>query len=229
MGAGASSPALSHRSLNCRDATTVEFINTTDQTVTTTWLDYRGAPRVYAVLAPGERVRQLTFTAHPWIFVAEDPHAQPCVVDDQLVYYPPLAPEGSAPVQALICPASPLPWSQAHHLCFPPDFRAGAAALLCCHRRLSAPPHAGQQQLGKWRQPWRQHLAWLRRLCPAAHACYMQLGADAEPAARGLAAQDAAAAATRDQGYNLGDLPKVGKCAERVANILLHQLLKSEA
>jgi hypothetical protein len=62
MGAGASTQIHEHRSLNCHDATIVEFVNTTDREVTTTWLDYTGQPLAYFTLAPGGRVRQPTFT-----------------------------------------------------------------------------------------------------------------------------------------------------------------------
>jgi hypothetical protein len=211
MGTTTSTPSHSpHRSLNCRCPTVVEWVNTTAYSVTTTWLNYDGRLTPYPVVAPGQRYRQPTFTAHPWIFVTNDPEGRPCVVDDMPVFYAPLA-AGSVPVQAVIRPASSLQWSQADHLCFPAPFLAQTAALLCCHHRLSAPlthtSHKAAKQQPVWQQPWRQQLAWLRRFRPGRPVNHVQL--DASPDAHGLAPQDAAAAAMQPRESNLGDLPKV--------------------
>ncbi|KAL4860094.1 von Hippel-Lindau disease tumor suppressor [Chlorella vulgaris] len=170
MGASASrtSPVSGHRSLNCHHATDVEFVNCTDCTVTTTWLDYSGMPRAYYTLGPGAAVRQPTFGAHPWVFESDDSE-QTCVVDNQPVFYPPVAPLGAPATQACIRIASPLPWSPAHHLQFPAAFRAEVAALLLCHRRLQLPPptapasHVHLPPQGCWL--WQQQ-QWLLGKCP---------------------------------------------------------------
>ena len=172
MGAGASRAELPrHRSLDCRHQTVVEFVNGTEHTVHTYWINYAGAEKRYFSLAPGATVQQPTYTSHPWSFAA--PNAPPgtlCVVQNQTVFYPPLgAPALPRPLGRIECAGS-LPWSPAHHPQFPPAFRSLAVALLCCHHRLSArppdaashacegiapPPKQRQRRQGRWLALWR--------------------------------------------------------------------------
>lgn len=141
MGASASRPEPpAHRSLNCRTATVVEFLNDTPFTVAILWIDYSGGERRYFSLPPGGWVRQPTFTAHPWRFAPLEDPAALCVVADQAIFYPPPLPEGREPAQVHIHLAAPLPWCPAAHATFPPAFRAQAAALLACWHRLASAP-----------------------------------------------------------------------------------------
>jgi uncharacterized protein (TIGR03437 family) len=54
-------------SLNANTPTTVEFVNTTAQTVLVYWLDYVGVRELYHTLAPGTSFVQATFYTHPWM------------------------------------------------------------------------------------------------------------------------------------------------------------------
>jgi hypothetical protein len=212
MGANASrtSPVSGHRSLNCHHATDVEFVNCTDFTVTTTWLDYSGMPRAYYTLGPGASVRQPTFGAHPWVFESDDTE-QTCVVDNQPVFYPPVAPLGAPATQACIRIASPLPWSPAHHLQFHAAFRAEVAALLLCHRRLQLLPqtapasHMHLPPQGCWL--WQQQ-QWLLGKCPE---LVKQLARDSGLLlpAPSLVSSYASVSTLQQQHPGLGDLPKV--------------------
>ena len=140
MGAGASrAEGPCHRSLDANHATVVEYVNCTDYTVHTYWISYAGAEKRYSCLAPGASVQQPTFTSHPWTFAA--PNAPPgtlCVVQSQVVFYPPLGAPGLPPPQARIECAGSLPW-------YPPPppqntpprwlLRCSAATAACrlCH------------------------------------------------------------------------------------------------
>lgn len=260
MGASASRPDPSHRSLNCRVPTLVEFVNDTGLVVQTVrgggrgrggsaplhrcppsraqdprahppqlvdtrpvshlpqvWLNYQGGERVYFALAPGARVRQPTFTTHPWRFQATDEPGTLCVVADQAIFYPPpRAQPDAAPPQAHIVLASSLPWSPRTHAAFPDAFRLEAATLLCCHHRLqhtayssgaaargtaaaglSAVQQQQQQQQVCGLQGW---LACLPHLSSGGRS---RPGTPCSPSAVGCAAQ--AAGPTK----SLGDLPQV--------------------
>lgn len=140
MGAGASREELPrHRSLNCRIPTVIEFLNGTPHTVCTVWLDYNGGERRYFTLKPGDRVRQPSFTSHPWSFVAPDVPDALCVVQDQAFFYGPPVPQGGQPQLACITLARSIRWCPAHHPQFPPDWHPTVAVLLCCHHRLAQP------------------------------------------------------------------------------------------
>jgi uncharacterized protein (TIGR03437 family) len=54
-------------SVNGNTTTTIEFVNTTAQTVLVYWLDYGGARVLYQTLAPGTSFLQGTFLTHPWL------------------------------------------------------------------------------------------------------------------------------------------------------------------
>ncbi|KAL4434175.1 hypothetical protein ABPG75_000616 [Micractinium tetrahymenae] len=203
MGASGSRPAT-HRSLNCRTATMVEFCNDTQHEVETLWLGYDGAERRYYTLQPGQRVRQPTYTAHPWVFrvfrVPGAPSEQLVVQDQAVLYVPPLLPGLDKPaVEAHIRAVAGVAWSPASHAAFPPDFRAAAAALLCCHRQLvggissgAAPEGAsGPERQGGW-------LRWLSRQLS---------GQGASPRKRAEVAQGAPQR-QKHPCCCLGDLPK---------------------
>ena len=210
MGAGASrAEGPCHRSLDANHATVVEYVNCTDYTVHTYWISYAGAEKRYSCLAPGASVQQPTFTSHPWTFAA--PNAPPgtlCVVQSQVVFYPPLGAPGLPPPQARIECAGSLPWSPAHHPQFPPTFRTLAVALLCCHRRLSALPlasgaaaarHANGGPAPPSRRRQRQQGRCLALCCPS------------PPAPAAAAADDGEAAAGAgglSTAQHLGSLPK---------------------
>ena len=207
MGASGSKAGRGHRSLNCRTATVVEFENATDRPVCTVWLGYNGTARRYFTLQPGQRVRQPTFTAHPWTFGPGDDSdssssssSTPLVVDDQTVFYTPPLPAGDAPlpVRARITTAVPLGWTPATHAHFPPAFRAQAAALLRCHRRLASSSGATAPGGDAVQQGCPQ---WLRRL-----GCTLS----AAQAKSSCAAADVPVAGARGEARcQLGHLPKV--------------------
>lgn len=193
-----------HRSLNCRHPSVAEFVNETPLTVCTVWLDYTGGQRRYYTLPPGARVRQPTFTAHPWAFVAIDDPGAVCVVDNQAVWYPPPPPAaqqqqqeggaGSAVQVARIRLARTLCWSPAQHLLFPSEWHEIAATLMLCHHRLAgqgsggrpAAPPPQQEQQQDWCVPGL--LARLRRLSsgippsPRATAATAPASTPAQPA-----------------------------------------------
>ncbi|PSC75987.1 von Hippel-Lindau disease tumor suppressor [Micractinium conductrix] len=206
MGASGSKAGRGHRSLNCRTATVVEFENATDRPVCTVWLGYNGTARRYFTLQPGQRVRQPTFTAHPWTFGPGDDSdssssssSTPLVVDDQTVFYTPPLPAGDAPlpVRARITTAVPLGWTPATHAHFPPAFRAQAAALLRCHRRLASSSGATAPGGDAVQQGCPQ---WLRRL-----GCTLS----AAQAKSSCAAADVPVAGARGEARcQLGHLPK---------------------
>lgn len=214
MGAGASKAEPRHRSLNCRTASIIEFVNDTDEEVQTVWLGYDGTERLYYTLRPGQRVRQPTFTAHPWLFRSSGAPDTQLVVQHQAVFYaPPPPPAADAPpCEAHITVAVGVPWCPSTHAAFPPAFRAGTAALLCCHRRLaSSRPNAGRGNTAA--SPGR---CWLRRLGRT-------LSGQLEQAVASVGPQAAAptSAAGMEQGSCLGDLPKasslcMGKVLARV-------------
>ncbi len=56
------------RSRNSGVSIQVRFVNGTRSQRTVMWLDYRGQPKQYRRLSPGESYVQQTFAGHPWMF-----------------------------------------------------------------------------------------------------------------------------------------------------------------
>ncbi|KAL4430138.1 hypothetical protein ABPG77_004920 [Micractinium sp. CCAP 211/92] len=198
MGASASFPAT-HRSLNCRTATVVDFCNETQHEVETLWLGYDGSETQYCKLQPGQRVRQPTFTAHPWVFRVPGSPSKQLVVQDQAVFYaPPATRQDELAVEARISCARGMAWSPASHAAFPPGFRAATATLLCCHHRLAAcrPDSTARDAASKSGQCGR----WLCRLS----RLLLEQGTSFRMRAEG----PQAAPRHQQQACCLGDLPK---------------------
>ena len=218
-----------HRSLNCRHPCVAEFVNDTPLTVQTVWLDYSGGERRYYTLAPGARVRQPTFSAHPWRFAAPDERDAVCVVDDQAVWYPPPPPaatqqqeqqqeqqggagSGASARVARIRLARPLPWSPEQHPLFPPEWHGVVAALLLCHHRLAvqgsgcSPAAARKEQQQDWCLPG---------LLAAAGAGLRRLssGMPASPSAAAAGVTSPLLAPLPANATHLGHLPRVSRTA----------------
>jgi len=56
------------RSRNSNQPVRVRFINRTSGQRSVMWIDYRGRPKQYKRLAPGQSYVQQTFAGHPWMF-----------------------------------------------------------------------------------------------------------------------------------------------------------------
>ena len=61
-------PKVAVRSETADVSVTLHVHNTTTLAVGVYWLDYAGAPQLYAKLRPGERFSQSTYAGHPWCF-----------------------------------------------------------------------------------------------------------------------------------------------------------------
>lgn len=53
---------------NSREKTKVRFENTRDEEINVFWIDYKGNPKHYKTLRPGETLSQNTYVSHPWVF-----------------------------------------------------------------------------------------------------------------------------------------------------------------
>lgn len=53
---------------NSREKTKVRFKNTRDEEINVFWIDYKGNPKHYKTLQPGETLSQNTYVSHPWVF-----------------------------------------------------------------------------------------------------------------------------------------------------------------
>lgn len=56
------------RSRNSQIPVRIRFVNRTQGSRTVMWIDYRGRPKEYKRLAPGQSYVQQTFAGHPWMF-----------------------------------------------------------------------------------------------------------------------------------------------------------------
>lgn len=56
------------RSRNSQIPVSIRFVNRTQGSRTVMWIDYRGQPKEYKRLAPGQSYVQQTFAGHPWMF-----------------------------------------------------------------------------------------------------------------------------------------------------------------
>ncbi len=54
-------------SLNGNQATSIDFVNATTETVMLYWRDYSGNRVLYQIIAPGASYPQITFVTHPWV------------------------------------------------------------------------------------------------------------------------------------------------------------------
>jgi len=55
------------RSLEGTTSTAITFVNNTDNTISTYWIDYQGARKFYASVPPGSSYIQETYVTHPWV------------------------------------------------------------------------------------------------------------------------------------------------------------------
>ncbi|MFI7022945.1 hypothetical protein ACIBMZ_09530 [Micromonospora sp. NPDC049900] len=66
------------RSVGGGPETSIEFVNSTDRTVTVHWLDHQGNRRQYRVLPPNTSYRQHTYVGHPWVVTDRRGRALAC-------------------------------------------------------------------------------------------------------------------------------------------------------
>ncbi|PIR39186.1 MAG: hypothetical protein COV35_01330 [Alphaproteobacteria bacterium CG11_big_fil_rev_8_21_14_0_20_39_49] len=58
---------LNARSIEAKKASTINFINSSNDIRKIYWLDYKGKKVLYRVLKPGDTYTQRTFITHPWL------------------------------------------------------------------------------------------------------------------------------------------------------------------
>ena len=55
------------RSTDSKLATSVTFVNTTQEPARIYWLNYKGGRELYKQLRPGKKFKQDTYATHPWV------------------------------------------------------------------------------------------------------------------------------------------------------------------
>lgn len=60
------------KSQNSHVATQVIFINKTNSSIYTYWIDFKGDPVLYSEVESGSSVAQPTYVTHPWIIIRND-------------------------------------------------------------------------------------------------------------------------------------------------------------